>query len=902
MSVILVLALSILMQFSAALYSLILLRHFGGRLVWLTLAAAFFLMAVRSSLSLYKAIDAYPVVIQPLATEIVAMLISALVLIAVLSFRPAIEKVIQSVQKLADEKQQNNIILESSPDGVCIITPLGIIEEVNPAYCKMLKLAEVELIGKNFHDLTAAISPYKSQSIIKNIILENDWRSDLVQLNTQNNPVYFELTGRHVVTSEHNFIYLFLRDISKRKNTEKALNQIKNTLDHTLDSVFMFSPSTLNFTYVNAGAIKHCGYTHEELLKKSFVDIKPGFTEKSFRELLKPMLEGELEVLNFETVHENSTGRRIPVEVFLQYVHVDNSEPEFVAIVRDTTERHEVEVKLKEQKERALVTLAAIGDGVITTNLLGEVDFMNAVAEELCGINVDEAKGRLLEEVCYLLDEKTKVTIDDPVVKALLENGPLYLNHNIELQNISNMRLYSLEVVVSPIFENENIPMGTVLVLHDTTELRGMAQQLTYQATHDSLTGLINRREFEKRVNDAIETVKHGMSEYVLFYMDLDQFKIINDTCGHLAGDDLLLKVTQLFGNCVRETDTLARLGGDEFGVLLEACQIDKAKQIASIIHEELNSFRFCWEENIFEVGVSIGIVTINEAIISISELLSAADSACYVAKERGRNSQHTYIEGDKALARHHGEVQWYQRIQHAFEKKQFEIYMQEIKPTKSGDSTHAEILLRMVGGGEVISPKQFLPTAERYHIAVDIDRWVLRRVFSVMASSHYRLLTLGGVCAINISGQSLGKEGFLEYVSNLFNEFKVDGKLICFEITETAVISNISLARKFMCEMKSKGCQFSLDDFGSGLSSFTYLKSLDVDYIKIDGSFVQNILQDKNDFTMVSTINHLGHSLGLKTIAEFAESQEVIEVLENIGLDYIQGYAIDVPRPVLIS
>lgn len=779
MSVILVLTLSVLMQFSAALYSLNLLRHFGGRLVWLALAAALFLMTIRRSLSLYKAVDAYPVVIQSLETELVAMLISALVLIAVLSFRPLIEKVIQSEQKLVEEKQRNNIILESSPDGVCIITPPGIIEEVNPAYCQMLGLAEEVLLGKNFNTLTAVISPHKSQDIIKKIILENDARSDLVQFNKHNQPVYLELIGRYVVSSEHDFIYLFLRD---------------------------------------------------------------------------------------------------------------------------TTERHEVEAKLKEQKERALVTLASIGDGVITTNLLGEVDFMNDVAEEMCGIKLDDAKGRLLEEVCYLLDEKTKISIDDPVVKALLENGPLYLSHNIELQNLSNMRLYSLEVVVSPIFDNQNIAMGTVLVLHDTTELRGMAQQLSYHATHDSLTGLINRREFEKRLNDAIETVKHGMSEYVLFYMDLDQFKIINDTCGHIAGDDLLLKVTQLFGNCVRESDTLARLGGDEFGVLLEACQIEKAKQIASVIHDELNSFRFCWEDNIFEVGVSIGIVTINDSVISISELLSAADSACYVAKERGRNSQHTYIEGDQALAQHHGEVQWYQRIQHAFEKKQFEIYMQEIKPTNSNDLTHAEILLRMVGDGEVISPKQFLPTAERYHIAVDIDRWVLRRVFSVMASGDYRLAKLGGVCAINISGQSLGKEGFLDYVSNLFNEFRVDGKLICFEITETAVISNISLARKFMIEMKSKGCQFSLDDFGSGLSSFTYLKSLDVDYIKIDGSFVQNILADKDDFTMVSTINHLGHSLGLKTIAEFAESQEVIEVLENIGLDYIQGYAIDMPSPVLIS
>lgn len=902
MGVIFVLLLSTLMQFSAALYSLILFRHFGGRLVWLALAAALFMMTARRSLSLYKALDAYPLVIQPLETELVALLISTLVLIALLSFRPLIEKVVLSEQKLTEEKQRNNIILESSPDGVCIITPLGIIEEVNPAYCKILGLDEASLIGKNFNQLTAVISPRQSQDIIRNIILEEHGRSDLVQLNIFHQPVYLELIGRHVVSSEHDFIYLFLRDITERKNTEKYLKKIKNTLDQTLDSVFMFSPDTLRFTYVNEGAVKHCGYTHSELLNMSFVDIKPGYTEDSFRELLKPMLQGELQVLSFEAVHEHSNGSCIPVEVFLQYVHVENNEPEFVAIVRDTTERHEVEEKLKEQKKRALVTLSSIGDGVITTNMSGEVDFMNAIAEDLCGIKLDDAKGRLLAEVCCLLDEQTKVTIDDPVVKALLENGPLYLSHNIELKNISNKRFYSVEVVVSPIFDTKKSAMGTVLVLHDTTELRGMAQQLSYQATHDSLTGLINRREFEKRLKTAMTSVKHGMSEYVLFYMDLDQFKIINDTCGHLAGDDLLSKVTQLFGNCMRESDTLARLGGDEFGVLLEGCQIDKAKQIATSIHDELNSFRFCWEENIFEVGVSIGLVTINDSIISISELLSAADSACYVAKERGRNSQHTYIDGDKALARHHGEVQWYQRIQHAFEEKQFEIYMQEIKPTSSNDSMHAEILLRMVVGGEIISPKKFLPTAERYHIVVDIDRWVLRRVFSVMACSEHRLAKLGGVCAINISGQSLGQESFLEYVSNLFDEFKVDGKLICFEITETAVISNISLARNFMSEMKNKGCQFSLDDFGSGLSSFTYLKSLDVDFIKIDGSFVKNMLSDQNDFTMVSTINYLGHSLGLKTIAEFAESDEVISVLEGIGLDYIQGYAIDVPSPVLIS
>jgi len=902
MSVIVVLSLSILMQFSAALYSLVLLRHFGGRLVWLALAAALFLMTIRRSISLYNAADVYPLVIHSLETELVALLISALVLVAILAFRPLIKNVITSEKKLAEEKQRNNIILESSPDGVCIINPAGIIEEVNPAYCQMLDMEEASLIGYDFNKLTASISPHESKSIIKNIILEDHGRYDLTQLNASANPVYMELIGRHVVSQEHDFIYLFLRDITERKNSEKALNLIKGTLDQTLDSIFMFSPETLKFTYVNEGAIKHSGFQREDLLNMSLVDIKPGFTEEDFRVLITPLMKGDDSVLNFEAIHENASGKKIPVETFLQYVQIDNSEAQFVAIVRDMTEHQEYQAKLREQKERAIVTLASIGDGVIATNMMGEIEFMNKAAEKLCGLSSHEAKGKPLPQVCRLIDEKTKNTIDDPIIKSLLENGPIYLNKNIELKSIKNNKLYSIEVVVSPIFDNENFAVGAVLVLHDTTELRGMAQQLSYQATHDSLTGLINRREFEERLTEALEIVKRDNSDYVLFYMDLDQFKIINDTCGHLAGDDLLLKVTQLFGNCMRETDTLARLGGDEFGVLLENCHVEKAREIASKIHTELSIFRFCWEDNIFEIGVSIGIVTFNESLINITDLLSAADSACYVAKERGRNSQHLYIEGDKALARHHSEMEWYQRIQHAFEEHKFEIYMQEIKPTNENDPLHAEILLRLIGEDRMISPKQFLPTAERYHMATDIDRWVLKMVFSVIQDDKYHLASLGGVCAINISGQSLGNENFLEYVSYLFTEYNVDGRLICFEITETAVISNISLARKFMAEMKLRGCKFSLDDFGSGLSSFTYLKNLDVDFIKIDGSFVKNILNDKDDYTMVSTINRLGHSLGLKTIAEFAETPELIVALEEMGLDYIQGYAIDMPRPALIS
>lgn len=903
MTVILVLSFSILMQFTAALYSLVLMRHFGGRLVWLALASALFLMTVRRSISLFKAIDAYPVEIRSLETELVALLISVLVLIAVIAIRPMIESFVQSEKKLAEETQRNNIILESSPDGFCILSLSGEIEEVNPAYCNMIGMQADTLVGLNFNHLTADISSGQSRRMLEKIINEGHGRFDLVLQNNNKQSVYAEIIGRHVISGEHDFIYLFLRDISERKYAEDTLNQFKNTLDQTLDSVFMFCPKTLNFTYVNEGAIKHLGYRQEDLLNMTPVDIKPEFNVSGFKELIAPMMEGEHKVLSFETIHESEDGRQIPVEIFLQYIHVENNDPRFLAIVRDVTERHEAQTKLKQQKERALVTLASIGDGVITTDVTGNVEFMNLAAEELCGVKLTEAKEKPLVEICNLVDEQTRCKIEDPVTKALLKNGPIYLSHKLALQSCDNTTIYSVEVVVSPIFDADTNIMGTVLVLHDTTELRGMARQLSYQATHDSLTGLINRREFETRLKASLDEAKESKAESVLFYMDLDQFKIINDTCGHMAGDQMLLKVTRLFSNCMRESDILARLGGDEFGVLLEHCHVEQARQVAKKIHKEISLFRFSWEDNIFEVGVSIGIVSINDSVFNISDLLSAADSACYVAKERGRNRQHIYIPGDKALAQHHGQMKWYQRIQHAIDEDRFELYMQEIKPINDSSPSHIEILLRMSGSdGKVISPVKFLPTAERYHMVMEIDHWVLRNVFSIMNKANSRLASVNGVCAINISGQSLGQEKFLEYVLNLFNEYEIDGRLICFEITETAVISNISQARVFMREMRNKGCEFSLDDFGSGLSSFSYLKNLDVDYLKIDGSFVKNILKDKDDYNMVSTINHLGHSLGLKTIAEYVENSELVFALEDMGVDYIQGYAIDKPSPVVTA
>lgn len=899
MAVILVLTISVLLQFAAAFGAVVLLRRFGGRLVWITLGTALFMMGVRRSLSLYHAIENYPYPKQNLETELVALVISALVVVAMASIRPLIDSIRRSERQLKEETQRNDIILETSPDGFCITTTRGIIQEVNPAYCQMLQRDKEEIVGKHFQSFISINVPEQSLTCVEQIVTQGHGRFEITQVTKAGQPVFMELIGRRVKDDEHDFVYLFLRDITERKIAVDELNQFKNTLDHTLDCVFMFCPSTLRFTYCNEGAIKHIGYSRQQLMQMSPVDIKPEFNEEGFRQMILPMMRGERSAINFETLHEDRHGRHIPVEIFLQYIVLEDESPRFVAIVRDITERYESQARLYEEKEKAQVTLASIGDGVITTNIEGQIEFMNQAAEELCGTRLPHAVGKPLLSVCNFIDERNQQAMESPITQVLEKQGPIYLSQNVALRDKDGTH-YSVEVVVSPILDSDESVVGAVLVIHDITELRGMAQQLSYQASHDSLTGLINRREFEARLTNTLLKVRHEKTPYALFYMDLDQFKIINDTCGHVAGDEMLIQITQVLQHCMRETDTLARLGGDEFGVLLENCSITQARKVAEKIRNAVSSYRFVWQDNIFEIGVSIGIVPIDEDSGTISDLLSAADSACYVAKERGRNTAHVYVSGDKALALHHGQMQWYQRIQRALEEERLQLYMQSIQPLKKSEKPHCEILLRMVGDdGAMISPGLFLPAAERYHMANALDKWVVRNVFAVLANNNSRLSQADCICGINLSGQSLGNIEFHDYIYRLLDEYQIDSQRLCFEVTETAVIGNIEQARRFIASIRDRGGSFALDDFGSGLSSFSYLKNLDVDYLKIDGSFVRNMLQDKNDYNMVKTINHIGQILGLKTIAEFVETEALIDALAEMGVDFVQGFALDMPAPV---
>ena len=571
-----------------------------------------------------------------------------------------------------------------------------------------------------------------------------------------------------------------------------------------------------------------------------------------------------------------------------------------LSIAHDITERKRMQDLLFAEKERAVVTLASIGDGVITTSPEGVVQFLNPVAERLTGWPLAEAQGRPLAEVFQICDELSREPIVDIVSRCLNAERPFALSANTLLLSRDKTEI-AVEDSAAPIRDANGQVLGVVLVFHDVSDARKMALQLSWQASHDALTGLINRREFETRLREVIRRACDGREHHVLLYMDLDQFKLVNDTCGHVAGDELLKQLSVVIQAHMRESDTFARLGGDEFGILLAYCPQAQAQRIADEVRETVKKFRFVWQEHSFDIGVSIGLVNIDRMTPDLQTVLSQADVACYAAKDAGRNRVHIYKAGDAALAQRQGEMEWVGRITRAFEDKRFVLYRQAIVPvTARATQIHYEILVRMRDEktGGLILPGAFLPAAERYGIMPSFDRWVVRNLFRATAhAGPQRLQT--DLYSINLSGATLSDELFLEFVHDRLHEFSIAPHTVCFEITETAAIANLPRAMHFIREMKQIGCRFSLDDFGSGVSSFAYLKNLPVDFLKIDGSFVRELADDAVSFAMVEAIHHIGHVMGIQTIAEWVESEAILARLREVGVDYAQGFHLDRPQPL---
>lgn len=575
-----------------------------------------------------------------------------------------------------------------------------------------------------------------------------------------------------------------------------------------------------------------------------------------------------------------------------------------IALSKENAQRRSAEEALFQAKERAEVTLYSIGDAVITTDAQGVVDYLNPVAEKLTGWTLAEASGKPLLDIFPIFNETTHEPVENPVARCLREGIIVGLANHTVLKT-RDQREIAIEDSAAPIRARSGEITGVVMVFHDVTKSREMAQKLSWQAAHDALTGLVNRREFENRLQQALTASHDEGQQHALLYLDLDQFKIVNDTCGHIAGDELLRQLSAILQLKMRASDTLARLGGDEFGVLLAHCPLEQAKRVAEALRVAIRDFRFAWEQKTFEISASMGLVAINRESETLPQVLSAADIACYMSKERGRNRFHVYQESDADFVRRHGEMLWVTRLNQALRDHHFVLYRQEIRAiSESQAGNFYEVLLRIRNeDGSLSLPGSFLPAAERYDLMCAIDRWVIQHLFDVQGAwlrndaitAEAQGMTLG---TINLSGASLNDETLLDFIRDSIQKYNINPRAICFEITETVAITHFDRAIRLITGMRAIGCRFALDDFGSGLSSFGYLKNLPMDFLKIDGGLVRNIVDNPIDAAMVEAINDIGHVMGLLTIAEYVENDAIRDKLAIIGVDFIQGFGIAIPQP----
>ncbi len=554
----------------------------------------------------------------------------------------------------------------------------------------------------------------------------------------------------------------------------------------------------------------------------------------------------------------------------------------------ETIEKQNVDVVAT--KERYRIMYDDNPAMLFTTDIDGKVLSINQFGAKQSGYTLDELVGQSLLDIIHEEDKKNVLEI---IIKC---HGQKDNIHSLKIRLVhKNGSILWVKYIARSITGDDGKPT-TLIMCENITEEQILSEQLSFQASHDALTGLVNRREFEQRAERLLSTIRQDKSEHALCYMDLDQFKVVNDTCGHIAGDELLRQVSSLLEQTVRHRDTLARLGGDEFGVLMEHCTLDHAHRVATTLQKVVQDFQFSWEEHTFRIGVSIGLVAITESMLNLAELLKQADAACYMAKDNGRNRIHVYRAEDSELAQRHGEIQWVARLNHALKEDRFCLYAQSIVSLEDSNDVHFELLIRMIDEqGETILPGAFLPAAERYNLISKLDHWVIEHAFGLLADNPAFLKQIN-FCSINLSGQSLTDPEILDFIITQLDDSGVQGEKICFEITETAAISNLMRADRFIAKLRQFGCRFALDDFGSGLSSFAYLKNLPVDYLKIDGMFVKDIVDDPIDHAMVKSINEIGHVMGMQTIAEYVENDVIRGMLKEIGVDYAQGYGIGKP------
>lgn len=747
------------------------------------------------------------------------------------------------------------------------------------------------------------------------------------------------------------------REISDRRQVEQSLREsearYRLLAQHSTDLIARLTPDNI-YTYASPACETLLGYAPDDLIgSHRFELFHPEDRAAWERTIAAVGQPPDLHTLSYRARRKD--GSYVWLETISRTIReADGTIRELIAVSRDITERKEAETELRRyeedlertiaertreltqanqsltseverrqqverslfrEKELAQITLRSIGDGVVAANALGYIEYLNPVAEELTGWPAAEAVGKRLTEVFRLVDETTRIPVTHPVERVMRE-GPIAGLAEQTVLIARDRTERAVEDSIAPIRDRSGQPIGAVMVFRDVTHSRELARRLSWQATHDELTGLLNRRAFERQVDTAIASTRERGDCHILCFLDLDRFKVVNDTCGHAAGDELLRQIADVLRQQVRASDTVARFGGDEFGLLLYRCSMETARRVTTSVAQALQSLKFVWEDKIFSVSVSIGLVAIDADSRDLATVMSTADAACYAAKDSGRNRIHIYQSDDRELTARRDRTQWVARIHRALAEHRFILYAQPVTPVdvarRSAETVRAEILLRMVDEDDtLVPPMAFIPAAERYNLMPEIDRWVIRTFFSKYWAScqasdivaRARGLSEGssqGCYAINLSGASLNDDRFFEFLKAQFQHYPIPPETICFEITETAAIANLSQAARFIEDIKQLGCSFALDDFGSGMSSFAYLKHLPIDYLKIDGNFIRDIVTDPLDCAIVESVNQIGHVMGIQTIAEYVENDAILDKLQAIGVDFAQGFGI--ARPSLLA
>lgn len=778
MLVLIVLWISVCIQFVSVYFSLRLIKVIGGKLAWITLSAAIFLMAVRRSISLYHAYDAFPVISKELYPELVALIISICILIGVIAIGPLFKRFIKSEVKLTEQMRRNQIFINTTPDAFMLTDIKGNIFEVNKAFNTLFNRSHETTL----HNFSELLSPAQNKKFL------SEWELLL---------------------------------------TAKQCRVVIRYLNTSLLSLE---------------------------LNAKLIDI-----------------EGDALVYVF---------------------------------IQDVTEREEMELRLFKQKERAQVTLESITDGVITTDKKGIIRFVNSSVINFFGRDVEALIGETLKRV--LCSDCGQVALSNQplhklVIKCISQKKTLSLSNQVIKDSLGKVHYF--DIIISLLKSKDNFISGAVLVLRDITTIRQMEEELSYQSTHDPLTNLINRGAFEKKLERLFEDVKLQCNEHAILNISLDeiQLQLIMDSCGQDAKDELLKKISTRLEKIIGKKDDVTFFDQSNFKLIIEDINVNQAEFTSEKIISALKNDKFEWSSVQYELNICIGIAMLNKDTTTTADVLNFSLSACHIARQNGKNQYHIHSENDNHSGSYRSQKLRLNMVQNAIDEERFKLFKQPICNLQIDDTDeNCEVLIRMLGDNdEIISPVDFLPIAEQYHLMPIIDRWVVRETLFLIRDNSFKLLDQSH-CSINLSGQTLGDESFLDEVLVLFVETKVPFSKICFEITETALISNFKYAQEFISTLRMRGCKFSLDDFGSGLSSFSYLKDLPVDYLKIDGSFVLGILSDKRDYNLVKSIHQIANLMGMETVAEFIESEAMIDCIRKMGIQYGQGYALGKPESIV--